>query len=93
MIGTTSQVELAEPIKSCPNAEINRFADAFRAVARKQAGRDRSDTLARTNVTALSRLIDTRIASQVTANSSRGDAGPHDTDFETAANNSRRGSC
>jgi hypothetical protein len=46
MIGTPSQIELAEQIKSCVNAEFDRVAEAFRVVARKQAGQDHIDTLA-----------------------------------------------
>ena len=46
MTGTPNQIELAEQIKACANAEFERVATAFRAVARKQAGQDRADTWA-----------------------------------------------
>jgi transposase len=46
MTGTTSQIEFAEPIKSSANDEFDRVAKAFHAIARKQAGQDRIDTLA-----------------------------------------------
>jgi hypothetical protein len=44
MIGTPNQIELAEQIKSSVNAEFDRVAGAFRAVARTQTGQDRIDT-------------------------------------------------
>jgi len=46
MIGTPNQIELAEQIKSRVNAEFDRVAEAFRAVARKQTGQDCFDTSA-----------------------------------------------
>lgn len=46
MTGTPNQIELAEQIKPCVNAEFDRVAEAFRTVAQKQAGQDRVDTLA-----------------------------------------------
>jgi predicted ABC-class ATPase len=46
MTGTPNQIELAEQIKSCANAEFDRVAQAFLTVAQKQTGQDRLDTLA-----------------------------------------------
>jgi hypothetical protein len=46
MTGTPNQIELAEQIRSSTNAEFDRVAKAFRAVAGKQAGQDRIDTCA-----------------------------------------------
>jgi hypothetical protein len=46
MTGTPNQIELAEQIKSCVNAEFDRVAQAFRTVAQKQTGQDRMNTLA-----------------------------------------------
>ena len=46
MTGTPSQIELAEQIKSSVNAEFDRVANAFHAIAQKQWGRKRVDTLA-----------------------------------------------
>lgn len=46
MTGTPSQIELAEQIRPCVNAEFDRVAEAFRTVARKQSAQDRNDTCA-----------------------------------------------
>lgn len=44
MTGTSSQIEWAEEIRPRVNAEFDRVANAFRAVARNQSGQDRNDT-------------------------------------------------
>jgi hypothetical protein len=46
MTGTTSQIEWAERIKPCVNAEFDRVARAFQGAACNQEGQNRRDTLA-----------------------------------------------
>ena len=46
LIGTQSQVDWAEQIKTRADAEFNRVAEAFASVASKQTKQDRADTAA-----------------------------------------------
>ena len=46
MTGTASQIEWAEQIRPRVNAEFDRVAKAFQAVANRQGGEDRTDTRA-----------------------------------------------
>ena len=46
MIGTSSQIEMAEQIRPLVNAEFERVAKAFREVAERQAGARQDDTKA-----------------------------------------------
>lgn len=46
LMGTESQIEWAEGIRSRVDSEFNRVAGALQAVAEKQQGQDRLDTLA-----------------------------------------------
>jgi hypothetical protein len=46
MTGTASQIEWAEQIRPRVNAEFNRVAKAFQAVADRQGDEDRTDTRA-----------------------------------------------
>jgi hypothetical protein len=46
MTGTASQIEWAEQIRPRVDAEFDRIAKAFQAVADRQSGEDRTDTRA-----------------------------------------------